>query len=137
MTKYIHFNNSHFEKKMSRTAAKAYQSKTVAVEAPSAETIKALANEFLHDQHSGNLVFALHIGVSLLHPDDQYEKKAGRDQAVAKMKGHPLSVESVNVTRTHIFVSLSVFGGIRLCLRLNKNTGFSTVLGQMINGDAY
>lgn len=134
MVKFLHFNNPTL-KKASQRLQKKFQSRTVAAEAPEPDAIRALALDFVSTHPTNQmLIYKLRVGVTFLHPNDNYSKKEGRNTAVAKMEDVPLKVVGVVITETHVFVRLQTFKGMDLNLRLNKDSNFSTITGSM-SGD--
>lgn len=135
MIKFLHFNNQ-IPKRMSQRLKKKYQSRTVAAQPATPEEIRALARDFVNvDPATDLVIYQLRIGVTTLHPNDRYSKKVGRETASLKMEDIPLNVVSILLTRTHIFVRLQTFKGMDLNLRLNKDSNFSTITGQMSGDD--
>lgn len=133
MTKFLHFNIENETKNMPNKIKKKYQSRTVAAEPKSAAEILDIANLFtLNLDKPCSIV--LKVGVTLLSIKDRYNRKEGRAEAVKKMADVELGVSSVFLNETHIFVQLVPYKGVQLNLRLNKKTGFSTVVGDMIGG---
>jgi len=131
MTKFLHFQNP-LPKAASARLQKRYQSRTVAVIAPEADVIRSLASDFVATHPVEQfLLHVLRVGVTFLHPNDNYNKKEGRAIASSKMEDIPLKVVSVHMTVTHVFVTLQRFKGMDLNLRLNKETGFTTVTGRI------
>lgn len=128
--KFIHFNNGE-PKSLSKKARINYQSRTVAALTLSPNAIRQLATDFVNIEQDTQLFTEMTVGITLLSKEDKYCKKTGRDEAVRKMAEISLQVLSVVVNPTHIYVSLAQHQGVVLTLRLNKNTGFSTVVGQM------
>ena len=129
MTKFLHFQNP-LPKRACARLQKLKQSRTVAVESAAPDVVRALAADFVLTHPTEQfLMHVLRVGVTFLHPNDNYSKQAGRDTASQKMEDIPLKVIGVHVTPTHIFVRLQKFKGMHLNLRLNKATNFSTVTG--------
>lgn len=134
MVKYLHFNNPHI-KNASQRLKKKFQSRTVAAVPATPDAVRALAMDFVSTHPIDQiLIYKLRVGVTVLHPNDLYAKKTGRDIATSKMDDVPLKVVGVYITPTHIFVKLQKFKGMDLNLRLNKATNFSTITGSM-SGD--
>jgi hypothetical protein len=135
MTKFLHFQNP-FPKSRNAALKRKYQSRTVAAEAPEAKVVSALAADFVATHPENQmLIHVLKVGVALVHPNDNYSKKTGRETAVSKMEEIPLKVVGTVVTPTHVFVRLQRFKGMALNLRLNKATGFTTVTGSISGHD--
>lgn len=132
-TKFLHFNVI-LHPKASLKQRKKYQSRTVAVDPLSSAEIQVLVQAFLTSS-AGQLVATTNVGVTMLSLKDRYSKAEGRKEATKRMTSVGLTVEGVEVTSTHIFVRLSEYKGITLLLRLNKATGFSTVVGSMTAGE--
>jgi hypothetical protein len=131
MTKFLHFQNP-LPKAASARLQKRYQSRTVAVESASPDVIRSLAADFVLTHPTDQfLMHILRVGVTFLHPNDNYSKATGREIASKKMEDIPLKVVGVQITPTHVFVKLQEFKGMSLNLRLNKATGFSTVTGRV------
>jgi hypothetical protein len=131
MMKFLHFQMPR-DKKASARLQKHYQSRTVAVEAAAPDVVRALAADFVLTHPTEQfLMHVLRVGVTFLHPSDNYFKQVGRDTASKKMEDIPLKVVGVQITPTHIFVKLQRFKGMDLNLRLNKATNFSTVTGRV------
>lgn len=128
MTKFLHFNVA-LPPKASLKIRKQYQSRTVAVEPYSNQDIMMIAQDFLNTDVPQNA--HLKLGVTFCSLKDRYSKKEGRKQAIAKQAYEVLDVKGVQVTPTHVFIFLSEFKGITLVLRLNKKSGFSSVVGTL------
>lgn len=134
MTKFLHFNNHYYDvRKASQKTRKKYQSRTVAAEPLVGGQIRALAIDFVNGYAP---TVDLKVGVALLHPNDRYCKKTGRDQAVANMEVTTLTVMGLISTPTHVFLRMDAYRGIQLNLRLNKKTGFSTVTGALAKDES-
>lgn len=132
MTKYLHFNNSHYGfDKMTNKVAKKYQSRTVAVRPELPREIRRKAEAFMN-AGPGELTITILLGIALVNPVDRYEKKVGRQMADSKMKETNALIRGITITETHIFLHLHDIQGCRLNLRLNKTTGYSTVTGRMV-----
>lgn len=132
MTKFVHFNMSHYGNmsKAPQKIKKLYQSRTVAANPLGRQEIYGLAAQ--HIGNPGETVAMVKVGVAMLHPNDRYERKVGREQAVKNMQLLPLTVVGVVSTQTHVFVRLAPVKGIQLSLRLNKASGFCTVTGSLV-----
>lgn len=132
-TKFLHFNIT-LHPKASLKQRRKYQSRTVAVEPVPAADIMTLVQAFLTSK-GGQLPVTTKVGVTMLSLKDRYSKKEGRKEATARMAQVGLTIENVTITSTHIFVALSEYKGVTLVLRLNKDTGFSSVVGQLTVGE--
>ena len=130
--KFLHFNNTNNRlSKRSKAMRLATQSRTVAALALSPNAIKKAASDYLNMEAGQELLIQMAVGVTLLSFDDNYSRSIGRDQAVKQMAEIDVKVESVNISDTHIYVNLAAVKGVALSLRLNRKTGFSSVLGQI------
>lgn len=133
--KFLHFNSPYNQRTFSKRMFSVWQNRTVAVLALSPKGIKDLAEAFLKSdpkEDESNFI-RLGIGVAFVSRDDNYNKRIGRDESIKNMVEANIEAVSINVNKTHIYVSLATYKGVDLTLRLNKKTGFSTVVGQ-ING---
>jgi hypothetical protein len=131
MNKFLHFNvpPGQWERPKDR---KRYQSRTVAAQPVPGDQIRKIASAFMDKQSFNDDVFALlNIGVTFLSFKDRYNKTTGRTEAESKQKFEKLKVNGVVVNNTHIYVNLAPFKGIGLNLRLNKESGYSTVTGDL------
>lgn len=124
--KHFHFNNTHHRK-----TDKNYPSNTVAVSMPTADQVEFLIDVFrIANSTTHNIGF----GMTKLHPEDQYVKLEGRQQAEKNMKYYDLKVESVRITAECIRVKLEDLLGFQIILTLNKKTKYASVLvTQLIN----
>jgi hypothetical protein len=133
MNKFLHFNVPA-EKGASLKERKKYQSRTAVVEPLSAQSVKDIASNFISTAGNVELSVALNLGVTLLSLKDRYSKKEGRAEATKRLKQVILDVKAVQITQNHIFVQLTEHRGITFILRLNKTTGFCTVVGSLTVG---
>lgn len=135
MIKFLHFQNP-LPKRASARLQKLYQSRTVAVEAPTPEVVESLATDFVKTHPTNQfLMHVLRVGVTFVHPNDNYSKNAGRNMSSSRMEDIPLKVVGVTITPTHVFVRLQTFKGMDLNLRMNKATRFTTVTGKVSSGE--
>lgn len=133
MIRYLHFNHK-LAKSVSRDFRKRFQNRTVAALALDKGQIENIANAFIGFKpvfKDEQMYTRLGIGVAMLHPKDQYDKALGRNAAHVNMKEVNLEVKEVFITKTHIYVGLESYRGVRLKLRVNKVTGYSTVSGSL------
>lgn len=130
MTKFLHFNLI-LPKKATLKQRKKYQSRTAAVASVDAQQIRSIADAFSNAKETAIISVSLDVGVTLCSLKDRYSKKDGRNNAVAKMSKVLLDVNEILINRTHIFLSLTPHKGVALTLRLNKTTGFATVVGTL------
>lgn len=130
LLKFLHFNRGN-TKKLPRKQAKLWQNRTVAVLAYKPEYVKSTAEDFINATLSNTLLIPVNVGVAFVSLDDNYYKKKGREEAEKLMKTIDLKVIGVVSSPTHIFVNLESYKGVSLNLRLNKNSGFSTVTGSL------
>jgi hypothetical protein len=128
--KYLHFNNTYIKKEDSKKFRRKYASRTVAAKAAPAADILALAHNYAGSTQE--FVYGLLVGVTVLSIDDVYDRKLGRQFATEKMTSVELTINSIVTNKTHIFVHFKTYKGVDLSLRLNKNTGFSTVVGNFM-----
>lgn len=128
--KFLHFNLGN-QKKLSKRRLKMLQNRTVAVLALSPQGIKQVSNSFVNLEGDATLFTPMAIGVALVSTDDNYNKSKGRDESVRDITEVDIEVLSINMTKTHIYVNLASYKGVNLTLRLNKKTGFSTVIGSL------
>jgi len=131
MTKFLHFNIQLGSR--SKKMRKQFQSRTVAADAPTSETVSNLANAYLGKVPGQDLFAYVNVGITFLSLKDMYNKETGRKEAVAKQKLEKFKITSVEATETHIFVRLEAIQGVALSLRTNKATGFTTVCGHMVS----
>lgn len=129
MTKFLHFNITFPGR--STKLKKKYQSRTVAADAPTSETVNNLANAYLGKAPGTDLFAHVNLGITFLSVKDMYNKDTGRKEATSRQKLEKLKVVSVEITETHVFVRLETVRGVALSLRSNKATGFTTVCGHM------
>ncbi len=107
------------------------QSRTAVIEPLSAQDVRNIAQNFISLPANAELSVPLNVGVTYLSLKDRYSKKEGRAEATKRLKKVLLDVKAIHITQNHIFVRLSEYCGITLMLRLNKTSGFSTVVGSM------
>jgi hypothetical protein len=132
MTKFLHFNNSSVAIfGATKAIRKQYQSRTVAAEVTKPDAIIRLAEAFLSTPSTDEVFGVINVGVTILSFKDRYNRKTGREEALKKMKLEKLKVISVLSTPTHIFVYFAPFKGVNLAVRSNKDTGYSTVVGEL------
>ncbi len=134
MIKFLHFNVV-LEPGTPKKLRQKNQSRTAAIEPLSAQDIHNIAKNFIGMPASAEFAVPLNVGVTFLSLKDRYSKKEGREEATKRMKAVLLDVKAVHITRNHIFVRLADIFGITLVLRLNKTSGFSTVVGTMNIGE--
>ena len=130
--KFLHLNQE-IPKTVSRKFFNKMQSRTVAVNIFMPEFIKFTAAAFLCHRPDSNedIYVRIFVGVSFVSRKDNYSKKIGRAESMKAMKEINLKVIGTVVTETHIFIKLESHQGISLNLRLNKKSGFSTVVGNL------
>lgn len=129
--KFLHFNNDKDNKSLSRKQAKANKSRTVAILSLSPHSIVKNAVAYSGLGFGDTLFMQMAIGVEKVSLDDTYVKSIGRDKSVSKMQEVDLEVIGVNVNPTHIMLHFAEYEGINLTARLNRATGFSTIIGKM------
>lgn len=130
--KFLHFNNDQLNlEKRSKAYREALQSRTVAALAVSPHAVRRHIADYLALQAGQELLIDMVVGVTALSKDDNYSRKTGRDEAVKQMAEISVKVESVNMNDTHLYVNLAPVKGVSLTLRVNRKTGFSSVLGQI------
>ncbi len=133
--KFLHFNND--EKlntlSMSKRQQKLKRSRTVAVLALSPHAIKQATAHYaaIKFENDESLYLRMAIGVEKVSLDDNYSKAIGRDKAVKKMQEVNMMIIGLTMNENHIFLHLMEYEGVELSLRLNRKTGFSTVVGKM------
>jgi len=132
--KFLHFNNSSLlNQARSKRFKLKYQSRTVAALALSPNSIMKTASDFLKLEAGKELHIPMAVGVTLVSFDDLYNRSKGRDEAVKSMAEIDVKVNSVNINETHVYINLAPVKGVELSLRLNRRTGFSSVLGQIVD----
>lgn len=130
MNKFLHFNVV-LEPGAPTKVRKKYQARTAVVEPLSAQDVRNIAQNFTSMPGNADLTIALNVGITYLSLKDKYCKKEGRAEATKRIKRILLDVTGVQITKNHIFVRLAEYCGITMMLRLNKTSGFSTVVGTM------
>ncbi len=133
MTKFLHFNVI-LPPRASLKQRRLYQSRTVAVDPISAQDIKNIVQNFLNLPSNGEVDIPLKVGITFLSLKDRYSKKEGRAEAIKRMGVVLLPVVGVAISNTHISVQMAEYKGVTLLLRLNKDTGFSNVVGTLTIG---
>lgn len=130
MIRYLHFNHN-FSPRTGNKFKKRFQNRTVAAQALQPDEIRLAALSFVNytPGPGENMLLSLKVGISKLHPKDQYTKSIGRAAATAAMKELQLEMIEIESNKTHIYISLAAYEGVKLTLRLNKTTGYSTVQG--------
>lgn len=131
--KFLHFNTTALTDHMKNKRVKQlHQSRTVAALALSPTAIRKTVADYLLLEAGQELHIPMAMGISIVSFDDNYSRQAGRDTSVKAMAEIDVKVNSVNANDTHIYVNLAAVKGIELTLRLNRKTGFSSVLGQIV-----
>ena len=130
MIRYLHFNHS-FSPRTGSRFKKRFQNRTVAAQALQPDEVRLAALSFVNyaPGPGEGMLLDMKVGVTKLHPKDQYTKSIGRTAAVAAMKNVKLEILEIESNKTHIYISLAPHEGVKLTLRLNKTTGYSTVQG--------
>lgn len=129
--KFLHFNSQYNQKTFSKRMFHVWQNRTVAALALSPHAIKQAAQDFLNLAADEQLYIRTTVGVAFVSRDDNYDRKVGRDEAVKKMTDINLEIISINANATHVYLNMAPHQGVALTYRLNKRTGFSSVLGQI------
>jgi prophage maintenance system killer protein len=132
--KYFHFNRPN-QKSYGPKIPCRFQSKTVAVLAISGHQIMQIARTMLEDKTDTAYHVNLMVGITRVNPKDSYSKSIGRDESTKKMAEVSAEIDTIEISKTHIFIRLVPIQGIRMNLRVNKRTGFSTVTGYMMVND--
>lgn len=132
--KFLHFNiaaQGADQKRFSKRQIHVWQSRTAAILALSSSGINNIAKSFFNLAPDSKLMIQIAVGVTFLSRDDNYDRQIGRDESIKQMKEIELEVEKVELNKTHVFIILAPYQGIRFRLRLNRKTGFSTVTGEL------
>jgi hypothetical protein len=136
VNKFLHFN-IQFTQDHRKLFKKRWQSRTVATEPPSADKIRNLATAFMNKKSFDDEVFAvLNIGVTFVSLKDRYNRKVGRIESEKRMKLEKIKVTGVLINNTHIYVNLETWKGISLNLRVNKESEYTTVTGELVGTNA-
>lgn len=133
--KFLHFNNTDLIKSRrprSKHTKQKEQSRTVAALAVSPHAIRKAMADFLLAEADQEVTMPMAVGVTLVSFDDMYNRAKGRDEAVKQMAELDVKIESINANETHLYINLAPVKGVALTLRLNRKTGFSSVLGQIV-----
>jgi hypothetical protein len=131
--RYLHFNNDQANRKVSKKQARANRSRTLAVASLSTEEVKNCVLSFASaEADCGEQVFLrMLIGIAVASIDDNYNRKIGRQLSSEEMKEVNLEVVGVTINQDHTFLHFAEYEGVKLAVRLNRKTGFSTVVGKM------
>lgn len=129
--KFLHFNNDEANRKLSNRQAKMNRSRTVAVLALSPNAITKNAAMYASLPADGRLFVEMAVGVEKVSLDDNYNKTIGRDRSVGQMREMDLEVVGLTMNENHIFLHFAEYEGVKISVRLNRKTGFSTVVGKM------
>lgn len=129
--KYLHFNNDQANRKASKKVARANRSRTFAVEALSPEQVRNCVANFSLADSGTHCFIRMTIGIAIASIDDNYNRKIGRELSASEMKQIDLQVTAVTINGEHTFIHFAEYEGVKLAVRLNRKTGFSTVVGKM------
>lgn len=130
IVKFIHFNTPTVRKRLKGELYKKLQDRTVAILAPSAQKVYRIVEEYLENKDGTDFTVNMVVGVAFCNKQDQFSKEVGRDQAVSKLEDVSLTIESVKINNKHVYVDFKTYKGVNLAIRLNKSTGFTTILGE-------
>jgi hypothetical protein len=132
--KFLHFNNTEMLQYDGYTKAhkQKMQSRTVAALALSPNAIRKTVADFLLLDAGQELSIPMAVDVTLVSLDDMYNRSVGREQAVRAMAEIDVKVVDIHANETHVYVNLAPIKGVALTLRLNRKTGFSSVLGKIV-----
>ena len=130
--KFLHFNNDELFKHLNKNSKKLNQSRTLAALAISPNSIRKTISDFFTLENGVELLVPMTMGISLVSFVDNYSRQIGRETAIRKMKEIDVKVKSVKIDETHMYVNLEAFNGVELSLRLNRKTGFSSILGALV-----
>lgn len=133
--KFLHFNNTEIiasRRPRSKISKQKEQSRTVAALAVSPHGIRKAMADFMLAEAGQEVTMPMAVGVTVVSFDDMYNRAKGRDEAVKQMTELDMKIESINANETHLYINLAPIKGVALTLRLNRKTGFSSVLGQIV-----
>ena len=129
--KYLHFNNDQANRKLSKKQARANRSRTLAVLSLSPDEVKEHAANFSSLEIDTQYSIELSVGVAQTSLDDNYSRKIGRELSSSNLKTVELEVIGASINKEHIFLFFAEYEGVKLAVRVNRRTGFSTVVGKM------
>ena len=132
--RYLHFNNDQTNRKVSKKLARANRSRTLAVESLSLEEVKNCVANFSSTESGEQIFVRMIVGTAVASIDDNYNRKIGRELSSSEMKEVNLELIGVTVNQEHTFLHFAEYEGVKLAVRINRKTGFSTVVGKM-NGE--
>lgn len=129
--KFLHFNNDQANRKLSRKQARLNQSRTFAAAALSADEIRAAASAFSSCLTEGQLYLKMAVGVVKVSLDDNYNRELGRILSTNSLQEINLEIIGITINQKHVFLNFAEYEGVNLSARLNRETGFSTIIGKM------
>lgn len=129
--KFLHFNNDDKLLKMSNRQARLNRSRTVAVLALAPHTISKNAAAYAALTNGEQLFIPIAVGVATASLDDNYNRALGRDKSVKEMKEIDVQVIGISMNENHIFLHMEELDGVSISFRVNRKSGFSTVVGKM------
>lgn len=131
--KFIHINKDSLLQSglLSQAQRKKNRSRTVAVLALSPHAVQHVVSDYASTSKGSFVTVRMAVGISLVSLNDNYSKSVGRDEAVKQMKEVDIKVKAVTMNDTHTTVVLEEHESVRLVLKVNRQTGFSTVYGDM------
>lgn len=129
--KFLHFNNDDKLSKMSNRQARLNRSRTVAVLALAPQTISRYAADYAALKADQQLLIPIAVGVAVASLDDNYNRALGRNLSVGEIKEVDVQVTGISMNENHIFLHMAELEGVNISFRVNRKTGFSTVVGKM------
>lgn len=129
--RYLHFNNDQANRKASKKVARANRSRTFAVEALTSTQINDCVNGFLSAKEGEQVYLRMIVGIAVASIDDNYNRKIGRQLSSSELKEVNLEVTAITISGEHTFIHFAEYESVKLAVRINRNTGFSTVVGKM------